>query len=146
MTTKAAIVELAERTAEAGTFARELQILIGPTKFDQWFVEQRFDCSLQQAKAFIRFTEKRAYISDSFRKTLLNLPDVGTNETRQPGEQKRQPESGCRWLSLLMKAREELTSAQEKAPIEDWDETHVIVLVDALKPFAKIYEKWHSES
>jgi hypothetical protein len=87
--TKAAIIELAERTSEAGLYAREMQILIGETRFDAWFSERKFACSLAQAKAFIRFSERREKLSDSFRRTLLALPEVA--EKREDGEQKKLP-------------------------------------------------------
>jgi hypothetical protein len=66
-----------------------MQILIGETRFDAWFSERKFACSLAQAKAFIRFSERREKLSDSFRRTLLALPEVA--EKREDGEQKKLP-------------------------------------------------------
>jgi hypothetical protein len=40
-------------------------------------------------KAFIRFSERREKLSDSFRRTLLALPEVA--EKREDGEQKKLP-------------------------------------------------------
>lgn len=96
--TKQAIVELAERTAEVGVFARELQIIVGEKRFDVWFTEQGFDCTLAQAKSFMRFAEKRQALSDSFRRTLLALPGVADSasaRTACSGSCRRPNASGC---------------------------------------------------
>jgi hypothetical protein len=138
---KAAIIELAERTAEAGLFAREMQILVGETRFDAWFCERKVDCTLPQAKAFMRFADRRQALSDSFRRTLLALPEVAENEKREDGEQMKIPKPPCPWLSALMKATEQLNLAKEQLPIEQWPQAHLVTLQDSLRPFVELNNK-----
>ena len=140
-TTKEAIVSLANETAKVGVFAAEMRLLVGEKRFDVWFTERKFDCSLAAAKAFIKFSERRQEVTDNFRKTLLALPGIVEQSTREAGSQTKHQRAQCPWLSLLMKSVEAITVAREQVPLESWSESHRIALESALQPLAEIYNE-----
>ena len=89
----------------------------------------------------MKFAERRQAISDSFRRTLLALPEVSETESRQDSQQRRLPNAECRWLSFLMRATEELNLAQEKSPLNQWPESHLVTLHDSLRVFVELNHK-----
>jgi hypothetical protein len=69
--------------------------------------------------AFVRISQrsgKRSRIPSG--QTLLALPEIGQNEQRQDGQQRKLPKAECKWLFLLVKTTEELNLAQEQCQLE----------------------------
>ena len=134
------IINLANDTIKCGIYGKEMQILIGEKRFDLWFTERGFKCKLDEAKFFIRFSEKRKEVDDLSKQLLLDLGLVEIAE-REEGSQHKLPQVKCRWLNAIMKATEALNFSREQAPINTWPETHRTTLKESLRPWVEIYEQ-----
>jgi len=134
------IINLANDTIKCGIYGKEMQILIGEKRFDLWFTERGFKCKLDEAKFFIRFSEKRKEVDHLNRQLVLDLGLVEVAD-REEGSQNKLPQVECRWLNAIMKTQEAINFAQEQAPLNTWPEAHRITLKDSLRPLVELYQK-----